>query len=80
MAEARVVDPAIFDAEKTAAQGLENIHFIDMIDQLCQKSVCSAVQGGEIVYRDDSHLTGSFAERLRPVLEQRLLAILEAPK
>jgi peptidoglycan/LPS O-acetylase OafA/YrhL len=79
MDEATVVDPAIFDAEKVAARDLQNVHLIDMIDQLCQKNICFAVQGGEIVYRDDSHLTGSFAERLKPVLEERLLAILNAP-
>jgi peptidoglycan/LPS O-acetylase OafA/YrhL len=75
--ESIVVDPAIFDAEKAAARHLKNVYFIDMIDQLCQKSVCAAAQSGEIIYRDDSHLTGSFAERLKPVLEQRLLAILK---
>jgi hypothetical protein len=78
MDEASVVDPAIFAAENAAARNLQNVQFIDMIDELCHKNVCPAVQDGEIVYRDDSHLTGSFAERLKPVLEQRLLAILNA--
>jgi len=77
--ESTVIDPAIFDAEKAAARDLQNIHFIDMADQLCQKNVCWAVQGGEIIYRDDNHLTGSFADRLGQVLEQRLLSILKAP-
>lgn len=80
MDESTVVDPAIFDAEKAAARDPQNVHFIDMIDQLCQKNVCWAVQSGEIIYRDDNHLTGSFADHLRPVLEQRLLTILNAPR
>jgi len=32
-----------------------------------------------IVYRDTNHLTGSFAERLMPALEMRVLPILNAP-
>jgi peptidoglycan/LPS O-acetylase OafA/YrhL len=80
MEESTVVDPAIFDAEKAAARDLQNVYFIDMTDQLCYNEVCSAVQNGEIIYRDESHLTGSFADRLRPVLEQRLLTILNAPR
>jgi peptidoglycan/LPS O-acetylase OafA/YrhL len=79
MDESTVVDPAIFDAERAAARDLQNIYFIDMTDQLCHNDVCSAVQSGEIIYRDESHLTGSFADRLGPVLEQRLLTILNAP-
>ena len=66
MDESTVVDPAIFDAERAAARDLQNVYFIDMTDQLCHNNVCSAVQSGEIIYRDDSHLTGSFADRLRP--------------
>jgi len=80
MDESTVVDPAVFDAEKAAARDLQNVYFIDMTEQLCHNNVCSAVQNGQIIYRDESHLTGSFADRLTPVLEQRLLTILNAPR
>ena len=76
MSKSAVLDSAIFQAERAAAQGLPNIHFIDLTDQFCQEDVCSTVQGGEIMYRDDNHLTGSFADRLLPVLEDRFHPVL----
>jgi peptidoglycan/LPS O-acetylase OafA/YrhL len=71
---------AVFESEKAGARGLPNVHFIDLTDRLCQKDVCSAVQGGAVIYRDNNHLTGNFADRLMPVLEAELLAILNAPR
>ena len=32
-----MLDPAIFEAEKSGARDLENIHFIDLTDQVCQR-------------------------------------------
>jgi peptidoglycan/LPS O-acetylase OafA/YrhL len=79
MSKALAVDPAIFEAEETAAQGLRGVHFIDLTDQLCPQDVCRAIWKGEIMYRDSNHLTGGFADHLMPVLEQRLLSILNTP-
>ena len=76
MDRARVLNPAVFEAEKEGAQGLPNIHFIDLTDRLCQQNVCPTVQSGEVMYRDDNHLTGTFAESLMPVLGAELLPIL----
>ena len=75
-----VLDPAIFQAERAAAQGLPNIHPIDLTDQLCQDDICSAVRQGEVMYRDDNHLTGSFADRLMPVLEERFRPVLNSAR
>jgi hypothetical protein len=50
-----------------------------LTDQLCKGKECQAVQQGLITYRDDNHLTGTFAESLTSVLEARLLPILKAP-
>ena len=76
MARSVVLSPAIFEAERAAAQNLQNVHFIDLTEQLCQREVCWAVQKGEVMYRDDNHLTGTFADRLMPVLEAGLVPIL----
>jgi len=76
MDKSRVLNPAIFDAEKAGAQGLPNVHLIDLTDRLCQRNICWTVQRGTVMYRDDNHLTGSFAGSLMPVLAAELLPIL----
>jgi peptidoglycan/LPS O-acetylase OafA/YrhL len=70
------LNPAVFDAEKAAARNLKNVHLLDMSDQLCEGNVCWAVKNGEVMYRDDNHLTGRFADSLRPILEMRLASFL----
>ncbi|SRR6266550_541584 len=77
--ESESVNPAVFEAEKASARGLPKVYFIDLTDQLCKGKECQAVQQGLITYRDDNHLTGTFAESLTSVLEARLLPILKAP-
>ncbi len=78
--KATALNAAVFEAEKTGASGLSNVHFIDMIDELCQRDICWTVQGDEVMYRDNSHLTGNFSDRLMRALEAELLAILNAPR
>ena len=73
---AAALDPAVFEAEKASASGLPNVHFVDLTDRLCRGNSCAAVQDGEVIYRDDNHLTGTFAESLMPVLERALLPLL----
>jgi len=70
----------LFDAERTAARGLPDVHFLDMTDMLCDKNLCYSMQNGAIVYRDNNHLTGKFAASLTPTLEARLLPILNAAR
>jgi len=74
------LDPELFEAEKTAARDLPDVHFLDMTDVLCGDNLCQTVQNGAIMYRDNNHLTGSFAASLAPTLEARLLPILSAPR
>jgi hypothetical protein len=74
------LDPAIFEAEKTGARGLPNVHFIDLTDWLCQRDDCWTVQGGSVMYRDNNHLTGNFANSLAPILETELLSIVDTQR
>ena len=76
MDKSKVLNPAVFEAEKAGAQGLPNVHFIDLTDRLCRQKVCWTVQRGAIMYRDDNHLTGTFADSLMPVLGAELVPIL----
>jgi len=73
---AGALDAAAFAAEQAAAAGLPNVYFLDMTDQICPRNSCPAMHHGLIVYRDDNHLTGSFAESLAPVLRARLFDLL----
>jgi peptidoglycan/LPS O-acetylase OafA/YrhL len=70
------LDEKAFSSERAAAEGLTNIYFLDMTDLICPGSSCPAKQHGLIVYRDDNHLTGSFAESLAPTLRTRLFQLL----
>jgi peptidoglycan/LPS O-acetylase OafA/YrhL len=47
--------------------------FIDLTPQICPRGICRAVIGNALVYRDDSHLTATFARTLSPWVERDLL-------
>jgi peptidoglycan/LPS O-acetylase OafA/YrhL len=66
------ITPSVFEAEKSAVQGLPGVRFIDLTDLICDRDECPAIRDGVIVYRDDNHLTGAFAQSLLPALEARL--------
>lgn len=46
--------------------------YINMQPWECHDDVCPIVVDGTIVYRDDHHLTTTYAERLRPVLAEKI--------
>jgi peptidoglycan/LPS O-acetylase OafA/YrhL len=70
------MNEAAFDAERASADGLENVYFLDMNDLICPGSTCPATQHQVIVFRDDNHLTGTFAEMLAPTVRTRLFQLL----
>jgi hypothetical protein len=74
-----VLNPAVFESEKAGAQGLSNVHFIDITERLCQKDICRPVQENALLYQDSHHLTAKFTQSLVTLLEAELLAILNAP-
>jgi peptidoglycan/LPS O-acetylase OafA/YrhL len=76
MHRSAVLNPAIFEAEQAGARDLPHVHFIDLTDQFCSSEVCWAMREGEVLYRDDNHLTGRAAARLEPVIEARLIPIV----
>jgi peptidoglycan/LPS O-acetylase OafA/YrhL len=71
------LNAAVFEAEKAGANGFRNIHFIDFTDHFCQGEVCPTSEGNTIIYRDDNHLTGKYAESLMPALALELGPILD---
>ncbi len=71
-----VVKADVYVAEQEAARGLEGVGFVDTLPALCSHEECRTASGGRAMYRDDNHLTGTFAESLRPVIEPQLATIL----
>ncbi len=48
---------------------------IDLTDEICGPTVCPAVEDNILVWRDDSHLTATYAKRLAVVLGARIQEI-----
>ena len=57
--------------ERAAAKAA-NATLIDLSDAICPSDPCQPVVRGMIVYRDDHHLTATFAASLAAILESRL--------
>lgn len=66
---------AAFAAERSAADGLPDISFLDMNDLICPGTRCPAADSRWIRYRDENHLTSSFAVSLAPTLQARLFQL-----
>jgi peptidoglycan/LPS O-acetylase OafA/YrhL len=62
-------------ARERVAARLTGAALVDLSDVICPgKGKCPAVVDGMIVYRDDHHLTATFAASLAPILGERLPA------
>ena len=69
---------AAIAAQTAAARGLSRLAFVDMTDRVCATSRCAVIQRGNIVFRDDDHLTATFSRAEASVLGQRIVAGLKA--
>ncbi|MBT0769516.1 acyltransferase [Kineosporia sp. J2-2] len=55
-----------------------DVPMLDLTDSICAPTQCAVVIGDVLAYRDDHHLTATFARTLAPFVEQRLGAALES--
>ncbi|MDA1362881.1 acyltransferase family protein [Glycomyces luteolus] len=53
------------------------VHKVDLTDYICGPRACPPVIGNVLVYRDDAHLTNTYAATLGPYLGAELAAVLE---
>lgn len=61
-------DPAV-----AAARGLpDRVHVADLTDVFCDRRACLPVIGGALAYRDEDHLTATFARTLAPQLRRQV--------
>ncbi len=67
---AQRVDPvaADRDASWAGAAALTGARYVDLLPWLCDDRTCPLVVGGRVVYRDQGHVTRTYATRLEPVL------------
>jgi hypothetical protein len=57
----------------------DKVHFLDLSDYICDAEKCPAVFGNVLIYRDNNHLTATYARTLAPVIGARLDDILGKP-
>jgi hypothetical protein len=66
----------VSEISKEAFDDNESV-FIDTEDWFCMQSVCPAVVGDVVVYRDSSHVTSRYAELLGPLLYPYIARAIE---
>jgi peptidoglycan/LPS O-acetylase OafA/YrhL len=54
------------DPLRAAAEGTQGVTLLDFTEVYCDEEVCSPVVGGANLYRDQDHLTVTFADSLAP--------------
>ncbi len=53
----------------------DNVHSIDLTEQLCPQGTCASVIGNQLAYYDNSHFTYSFSRSLSWLLEPAILEV-----
>jgi peptidoglycan/LPS O-acetylase OafA/YrhL len=66
------------EVQQAAADRVPGTSVLTMNDVICPEGMCPAVMGEVLVYRQGSHLTKTFVDSTRGILEPRLLDALEA--
>lgn len=64
------------DPIRAAAEGMPDVTLLDFTRVYCDESTCSPVVGGAAVYRDQDHLTVTFADSLAPQYADALRSAL----
>ena len=73
---AHTLDPTSINID--VVKDLPLVTTVDLTLALCQPATCAPVRGGEIVWRDNQHVTNSYAMKLAPLFKA-LLKPLVAP-
>lgn len=64
---------AVYSWLESAGRDFKNVHELDLNSLVCPSGFCSAERDGRVVFRDDQHLTDSFAASMAPALRARLI-------
>jgi hypothetical protein len=68
------LDAAAYDVGMT--KGITTAHAVDLTSLLCDVTKCPVTLGKYLVYRDNSHLTATFAAALTPYLGAKLVPLV----
>ncbi|MEU3015488.1 acyltransferase family protein [Nocardia asteroides] len=63
------------DPATEPAAGYPNVYLLDLSDAVCRPQRCRVVEGNVLIYRDEHHLTASYARSLAPELGRQIGAI-----
>jgi peptidoglycan/LPS O-acetylase OafA/YrhL len=67
-------DTRLVEAERRAAPNA--VRFVDLTDRICPTARCPVVEDGTLIYRDNHHLTVSYAALLAVPLGEAIEAVL----
>ena len=67
---------SLADSSPSEALAGPDIRLIDLTPWICPGDVCAGVIGNVAVYRDDNHLSRTYATTLAPLLSEQLPARL----
>jgi peptidoglycan/LPS O-acetylase OafA/YrhL len=76
---AAALDQTIRTVEREVAAD-RSVSYLDYSDYLCNDSVCPAIIGDTLVYRDGSHLTATMSAELAPLVASDVTALLPATR
>lgn len=66
----------VFSAEQKAAAHLARVKVVDLTSEFCSESTCPPATPNLIVYRDDNHITATYAARLCDDLGIHILPLI----
>ena len=75
---AKAVESDRLEAERAAA-GDHSALFVDPSDWICAATICPVVIAGEVVYRDEHHLTDRFSRYRSPQVAAAVMLALAGP-
>jgi peptidoglycan/LPS O-acetylase OafA/YrhL len=65
--------------ERDAVAGLAGVTFVDLTNSICAGGACQPMRDSMVKFRDGSHLTRAFSERLAPALSGVVVNALRPP-
>lgn len=74
------LDEKAFAAERNAAQSFRHLSIIDLVNDICDQTICPARRNGIVIYRDSDHISDDFARSLSSELARHLVPIMSDNK
>ena len=62
-------------AEREAVAAVPGTYWVDLTDAICRTTICPAMVDHLIVYRDNNHLTATFAAHIAPRMNAALRGV-----